>query len=78
MTNSALRAFTIKMIKNKFNNNKFNLKQYKSKQSQNQMKVNAKQRQRIAEAKADADANVREDCIEMMAKNRSSLPDIDT
>ena len=75
MTNSALRAFTIKMIKNKFNNNKFNLKQYTSKQSQNQMKVNAKQRQPIAEAKADADANVREDCIEMMAKNRSTLPE---
>ena len=46
------------------------------------MKVNTKQRQRNANANTNANANFRalsiEDCIEMMAKNRSSLPDIDT
>ena len=47
------------------------------------MKVNTKQRQRNANANtnANAKANFRalsiEDCIEMMAKNRSSLPEID-
>ena len=45
------------------------------------MKVNTKQRQRNAKANTNANANFRalsiEDCIEMMAKNRSSLPDID-
>ena len=45
------------------------------------MKVNTKQRQLNAKANTNANANFRalsiEDCIEMMAKNRSSLPEID-
>ena len=41
------------------------------------MKVNTKQRQRNANANANFRALSIEDCIEMMAKNRSSLPDID-
>ena len=92
MTNSALRAFTIKTIKIKLHNLKFNsLPQAQSSQQVNTMNSPSKQNRRTnSQSQMDVSAEKnqnrvrvstkscrRRDCIEMMTKNSSTLTEID-
>ena len=92
MTNSALRAFTIKTIKIKLHNLKFNsLPQAQSSQQVNTMNSPSKQNRRTnSQSQMDVSAEKnqnrvrvstkscrRRDCIEMMTKNSSTLTKID-
>ena len=92
MTNSALRAFTIKTIKIKLHNLKFNsLPQAQLTQQVNPINSPSKQNRRIiSQSQMDVSAEKkqnrvrdstkscrRRDCIEMMTKNTSTLTEID-
>ena len=92
MTNSALRAFTIKTIKIKLHNLKFNsLPQAQLTQQVNPTNSPSKQNRRIiSQSQMDVSAEKnqnrvrvstkscrRRDCIEMMTKNSSTLTEID-
>ena len=92
MTNSALRAFTIKTIKIKLHNIKFNsLPQAQSSQQVNTMNSPSKLNRRTnSQSQMDVSAEKnqnrvrvstkscrRRDCIEMMTKNSLTLTEID-
>ena len=92
MTNSALRAFTIKTIKIKLHNLKFNsLPQAQLTQQVNPINSPSKQNRRIiSQSQMDVSAEKnqnrvrvstkscrRRDCIEMMTKDTSTLTEID-
>ena len=93
MTNSALRAFTIKTIKIKLHNLKFNslLKAHPShpmdphvkviskhnKRTKSQSQINLSAEKNLNRVRVSTESCRRRDCIEMMTKNSSTLTKID-
>ena len=76
MTNAALRQFNIKIIRNKINDLFWNPKNQKSKQKSNSNVSIPKKNQRKRVNFSERNLNGRVECMDMIAKNFPTLPDV--